>query len=63
LTEESYPVLTEKICLNIAEDNYSNIERRDLFFIYNLFTQRKDKYNADTSLQDRRQEKNMIDWL
>jgi hypothetical protein len=35
----------------------------ELFYIYNLFTQRKEKYNADMSLQERRQEMNMVDWL
>jgi hypothetical protein len=34
------------------------------FFVCNVYSHKKKrKYSADTSLQQRRQEKNMVDWL
>ncbi len=37
--------------------------KENIFFKISLFTQKKRKYSADTSLQQRRQEKNMVIWL
>jgi hypothetical protein len=35
-----------------------------IFFIYNVNSHKKErKYSADTSLQERRKEKNMVKWL
>jgi hypothetical protein len=42
------------------EISINRIENRYIIFL-NLFTHKK--YNADKSHQERRQEKNMVDWL
>jgi hypothetical protein len=38
--------------------------RNEVNFLYSVYSHKKEKkYSADTSLQERRQEKNMVNWL
>jgi hypothetical protein len=47
----------------IIDTKKINIHRLNkVFFRYNVFIKRQEKYNADTSLQDWRQEKHMVGW-
>jgi hypothetical protein len=38
-------------------------QREEIIFVFVYSHKKKRKYNAVTSLQERRQEKNMVNWL
>jgi hypothetical protein len=56
---ESY-LVRKRFAIQKATKNI-NLDPRKLFFIIFIHTKKR-KYNADTSLQERRQEKDMIIW-